>query len=121
MTPSMGDRFHPGRPQRKVPMITPLARTARAASLALIAVAAALAGLSALAQAQGTWHRIGDPPNPPPFSGHVAAYDSTQDRVLVYQPYAYWAGVPQAAADLWEFRLGSPELGWRKLATSGPA
>jgi hypothetical protein len=107
--------------QWMVLMSSPLAQTPRAATLAILVLAAALVTRPNLAQAQGTWKRIGDPSNPPPFNGQVAAYDSTLDRVLVYQPYSQWAGAPYAAADVWEFRLGSPELGWRKLTTSGAA
>jgi hypothetical protein len=90
--------------------------TARIPSLALSM--SLLLGPTA-AFAQGTWMRIGDPPNPPVFNYHGAVYDSLGDRVLVYKPFAIVNGQPAAADEIWEYRLSEPTAGWHQLEVSG--
>jgi len=89
------------------------------APLALAAIALALAFSPASASPQGTWLRIGDPPNPPVFQSHAAAYDSVGDRLLVYMPYHFVNSNPVGSDDIWEFRLSMPDSGWRQIATFG--
>lgn len=93
------------------------------ATFALAALATGLAGHAAAVAAPATWLRIGDPPNPPAFQNQVAVCDSARDRILVYVPSAYVNGNPVGVAHIWEFRLDSPDSGWRQLETigAGPA
>jgi hypothetical protein len=86
----------------------------------VLALALACAG-GASADAQATWARIGDPPNPSVFTEYAAAYDSSGDRVLVYNPAVRGDDQTVQAADVWEFSPASPASGWHRLVTSGSA
>ena len=70
------------------------------ARVAAFALACSLAAPALALDPAGTWQKIGDPPNPPVFSNFAAAYDSTADRLLVYEiregwePLCAFLGVP---------------------------
>ena len=74
--------------------------------------------------AQGNWVRIGDPNNPPLLTwnnNHQSVYDSLGDRILAYNLVNANASVPTGVAEIWEFRVGEPDSGWRLLPTFGDA
>lgn len=97
-----------------------LARATGLVPALLLAAGLCIGPESAIAQA--SWIRIGDPPDPPTFSPAIGAVcDSLGDRLLVFLPKASTLGRPTEGAELWEFPLGEPELGWRLLDAQGEA